>query len=97
MIFLGVKGDLHSPRPGRAGGRPSREVWCNPHVGLMPACRKIRLHQLAERPAATRTKKLRLFSQRSGCAPLTFETIERFGDLDCPKRLPTPFFSPLIT
>jgi hypothetical protein len=30
---------------------------------------------LAERQATTKTKKLKLFHQRSVCAPLTFETI----------------------
>jgi hypothetical protein len=42
MNFLGVKGNLRSPRPGRAGGRPSIDVWCNPLVGLIPDSRKIR-------------------------------------------------------
>jgi hypothetical protein len=75
MKFLGVTGNRYSPRPGRAGGRPSIDVWCDLHVRLMPACRSIRLQPLAERQAANGTKKLRLFSQRPGCAPLTFETI----------------------
>ena len=63
----------------RTAGCPFAEriidVWCDPDVGLMPACRSIRLQPLAERQAANGTKKLRLFNQRPGCAPLTFETI----------------------
>jgi hypothetical protein len=35
MIFLGVKGDLHSLCSGRFGGRPSIAVWCN-LLGLTP-------------------------------------------------------------
>ena len=31
MIFLGVKGNLHSRCSGRLSGRPSIPVWCNLH------------------------------------------------------------------
>ena len=75
MKFLGVQGNLHSLRPGRAGDRPSVDVWCNPHVGLTPGYRTNRLHPLAERQAATSLEKTGLFSHRPGCALLTFETM----------------------
>src|SRR5271166_4961247 len=50
--FLGVKVKLHSLRAARIEGRPSIDVWCNPHAGLTPLEGKIRLQPLAERQAA---------------------------------------------
>ena len=44
-------------------------------VSATASLQKDSLHPLAERQAATQAKKLKLFSQRPGCAPLTFETI----------------------
>ncbi len=57
--FLGREGKPSQPRPGRAGGRPSLDVWCNPPVGLTPGLRKIRWQPFAERPAATQDEKTR--------------------------------------
>ena len=74
--FLGVKVTLHSHCPGKASGRPSIDVWCNLPAGLTRVCRRIRLHELAERQAtAVGCEKNWKISPRPRCALLTLETI----------------------
>src|SRR6516165_1281913 len=70
--FLGVKGNLHSQRPGRAGGRPSIDVWCSLLARLTPAGRRIRLHELAERQAAVGREKNWRYSVTFAVCPLDF-------------------------
>jgi hypothetical protein len=79
MIFLGVKGNLRSRRSGRLGGRPSIPVWCNLPVRLTPGSGTNRLQPLAERQAPRALRKTAIIQSGPGCAPLTFETIYRFG------------------
>jgi hypothetical protein len=79
MKFLGVRGNLHSRRSGRPGGRPSIPVWCNLPMRLTPVSRTNRLHPLAERQAQRALRKTGIIQSRPGCALLTFETIYRFG------------------
>jgi hypothetical protein len=70
--ILGVQGNLHSHRLGRAGGRPSIDVWCSLPTRLTPAFRRIRLHQLAERQAAPGRDQRPKIKSASGVRPLDF-------------------------
>jgi hypothetical protein len=73
--FLGREGKpLQSPS--RKGRRQTlNRCLVQPAQGVDARFPNESLHPLAERQAATQAKKLKLFSQRPGCALLTFETI----------------------
>jgi hypothetical protein len=73
--FLGREGQP-SQSPSRKGRRQTlNRCLVQPALGVDARFQKDSLHPLAERQASGKTKKLKLFSQRPGCAPLTFETI----------------------
>jgi hypothetical protein len=81
--FLGREGQL-SQSPSRKGRRQTlfrclvQPAWgrlVRPAAEVDASLRNESLHPLAERQATRTAKKLKLFSQRPGCALLTFETI----------------------
>ena len=73
--FWGVKGNLHSHRPGRAVGRTLDRCLVQPACEVDAGLGRIHLHPFAERQAATGREKNWKFSPRPGCALLTLETI----------------------
>jgi hypothetical protein len=81
MDFLGVKGNLHSPRHGWAKGRRQTLIryLVQPAGGVNARLPNKSLDPLAERQATHRRNKRILFSPRAWCALLTFETLQRFG------------------
>ena len=73
--FLGREGQP-SQLPSRKGRKQTLDrCLVQPARGVDASLQKDSPHPLAERQAATQAKKLKLFSQRPGCALLTFETI----------------------
>src|SRR5271165_4349057 len=74
MNFFGVKGNLHSPRPGWAKGRRQTLNRClvQPARGVDARLPNESLHPLAERQATRRREQTDFIQSPSGVRPLDF-------------------------